>query len=58
VVKLQIQVSICYMILDQVCSRASGNIIRKRAKVIQTKGMKEKNVHSGQLARTGQNACD
>ena len=39
------------MVLDQVCNKGSGNIIRKR-EIIQTTGMKEKNVHSGQLGRT------
>ena len=34
--KVQVQVgSICYLVLDQFCNRASGNIIRKKAKDIQ-----------------------
>jgi hypothetical protein len=36
-----LEISICYMVLDQVCNRVSGNIIRKRA-IIQTTAMKEK----------------
>ena len=41
-----------YVCILHICNRASESIVRKRA-IIQTTVMKEKHVHSGQLARIG-----
>ena len=49
--KYKLAVSVIWFWINFV--RASGDIIRKRAKVIQTTSVKEKNGYSGQLARTG-----
>ena len=53
------RVSILYMVLDEVCNRASGNIIKKRVIQISStrnKGHKKEKLHGGEeLVR---NACD